>query len=67
MSVPEAIQFAQIGHGYQLELEMVQQFSQYELGIKGFYINRTTKTNNVDSTISENGILIHFAIDLGYL
>ncbi len=67
MSVPEAIQFAQIGHGYQLELEMVQQFSQYELGIKGFYTNRTIKTNNVDSTISENGILIHFAIDLGYL
>ena len=46
---------------------MVQQFSQYELGIKGFYTNRTIKTNNVDSTISENGILIHFAIDLGYL
>ncbi len=67
LSVPEAMQFSQLGHGYQLELEIIQQFSQYELGIKGFYLNRTTKTNNVDSNISENGFLIHFTLDLGYL
>lgn len=67
LTLPKLYNVTKMGHGYNAELELLHQISQYGLGFKVFYSNRTTNTENVKSTITENGILVHFTLDLGYL
>ncbi|WGL59912.1 LysM peptidoglycan-binding domain-containing protein [Pigmentibacter sp. JX0631] len=66
-SVPNFYNYSQFGNGYLAEIELQQQLKNYALGLKIFYSNKTTNTDNVVSTTTENGVLLNLTLDLGLL
>nr|BFD32142.1 hypothetical protein GTC16762_17600 [Pigmentibacter ruber] len=67
LTIPNFFNYSQFGNGYQAEIELFQQLPNYSIGLKLFYSSRTTYTNNVISTVTENGVILNFNLDLGLL